>query len=75
MRVHVTVTRSDSLEKCLEEASKETFDVALLDGQLMRLALEETEGAAEKKKDDNEDLKQQQQQQQQQQQRRECRRE
>ena len=56
VRVHVTVTRSDSLEKCLEEASKETFDVALLDGQLMRLALEETEGAAEKKKDDNEDL-------------------
>jgi hypothetical protein len=38
----------------VEEASKETFDVALLDGQMVRLALrEEPDGNAEVKKEEN----------------------
>ena len=36
----------------MEDASKETFDVALLDGRMMRLALREETDAGEKKKDE-----------------------
>ena len=36
----------------MEDASKETFDVALLDGRMMRLALREETDAREKKKDE-----------------------
>jgi hypothetical protein len=36
----------------VEDASKETFDVALLDGRMMRLALREETDAREKKKDE-----------------------